>query len=199
MNKSVIQSEMKIVSNQYKKEKEFWINSILEPDKVEKVFLPYDYFKNLRGVIKKDIVEFDIPEHIVTKIVKTSNNVNEIIHMILVSITYLLVAKYTDKNDIIADVFKSKAILVGSPTIGKGILSSIAEIMELIKGLRFKNKKAASFGCYGWSGESIKILKDHLEKSGFSIINEGIRAMWNPDDESIAKCIEFGREIARQI
>ena len=102
----------------------------------------------------------------------------------------------SDKNDVITEVFKSKTILVGSPTIGGGILSSIAEILEMIKGLRFKNKKAASFGCYGWSGESIKIIKEHLDKSGFSVINDGIRALWNPDQESIEKCIEFGREIA---
>jgi len=103
----------------------------------------------------------------------------------------------TDKNDLITEIFKSRIILVGSPTIGGGILSVVAEILEMIKGMRFKNKKAASFGCYGWSGESIKIIKEHLEKSGFSIINDGIRALWNPDDESLEKCVEFGREIAK--
>ena len=102
----------------------------------------------------------------------------------------------TDKNDLITEIFKSRIILVGSPTIGGGILSVVAEILEMIKGMRFKNKKAASFGCYGWSGESIKVIKEHLEKSGFSVINDGIRALWNPDDESIEKCVEFGREIA---
>ena len=103
----------------------------------------------------------------------------------------------TDKNDIITEIFKSRIILVGSPTIGGGILSGVAEILEMIKGMRFKNKKAASFGCYGWSGESIKVIREHLEKSGFSVINDGIRALWNPDDESLEKCIEFGREIAK--
>ena len=103
----------------------------------------------------------------------------------------------TDKNDIITEIFKSRLILVGSPTIGGGILSGVAEILEMIKGMRFKNKKAASFGCYGWSGESIKVIKEHLEKSGFSVINDGIRALWNPDDESLEKCVEFGREIAK--
>jgi len=103
----------------------------------------------------------------------------------------------TDKNDLITEIFKSRIILIGSPTIGGGILSSIAEILEMIKAMRFKNKKAASFGCYGWSGESIKIIKEHLEKSGFSVINDGIRALWNPDDESLEKCVEFGREIAK--
>ncbi|MBY8989662.1 MAG: anaerobic nitric oxide reductase flavorubredoxin [Candidatus Lokiarchaeota archaeon] len=103
----------------------------------------------------------------------------------------------TDKNDIITEIFKSRIILVGSPTIGGGILSSVAEIFEMIKGLRFRNKKAAAFGCYGWSGESIQVLNELLKKSGFSVINEGIRALWNPDDESIEKCLEFGREIAK--
>jgi len=103
----------------------------------------------------------------------------------------------SDKNDLITEIFKSRIILVGSPTIGGGILSGVAEILEMIKGMRFKNKKAASFGCYGWSGESIKVIKEHLEKSGFSVINDGIRALWNPDDESLEKCVEFGREIAK--
>ena len=103
----------------------------------------------------------------------------------------------TDKNDIITEIFKSRIILVGSPTINKGILSSVAEIFETIKGLRFKNKKAAAFGCYGWSGESIQVINEILEKSGFSVINDGIRALWNPDDESVEKCLEFGRKIAK--
>ena len=102
----------------------------------------------------------------------------------------------TDKNDLITEIFKSRIILVGSPTIGGGVLTGVAAILEMIREMRFKNKKAASFGCYGWSGESIKVIKEHLEKSGFSVINDGIRTMWNPDDESIEKCIEFGREIA---
>jgi flavorubredoxin len=115
-----------------------------------------------------------------------------------IKIQLLNAAKF-DKNDIITEVFKSKAILVGSPTIGRGILSSIAEIMEMIKGMGFKDKKAAAFGCYGWSGEAVKELNLLLEKSKFELMNEGIRAMWNPDDESRAKCVEFGKEIGLKL
>jgi len=112
-----------------------------------------------------------------------------------VTVKLLSTSKY-DKNDIVAEVFKSKTILMGSPTIGKGILTSIAAILEEIKGLSFKKKKATSFGCYGWSGESVKILNEQLEKAGFSIINEGIRALWNPTDDALKECQAFGREIA---
>ncbi len=105
----------------------------------------------------------------------------------------------TDKNDVISEVFKSKAILVGSPTINRGILVSVAGILEEIKGLQFKNKKAAAFGCYGWSGESVKIISGVLEESGFNVIDEGLKVMWNPDDESINKCVEFGKRFAADV
>jgi flavorubredoxin len=113
-----------------------------------------------------------------------------------VNIKLFNIAK-SDKNDIISEVFKSKAILVGSPTINRGVLVSVAGVLEEIKGLKFNNKKAAAFGCYGWSGESVKIISGILEESGFDVINEGLRAMWNPDDESLAKCAEFGKQLAR--
>ena len=105
----------------------------------------------------------------------------------------------TDKNDIITDVFKSKTVLMGSPTINRGILTSIAGLIEELKGLGFKGKKAAAFGCYGWSGESVKILTDQLQQSGFEIIDEGIKALWNPDEESINRSYEFGQNIATKI
>jgi flavorubredoxin len=102
----------------------------------------------------------------------------------------------SDKNDVVSEIFKSKAILVGSSTINRGILVSVAGILEEIKGLKFQNKKAAAFGCYGWSGESVKIINSGLEESGFDIIDEGLRVMWTPDEESITECVEFGKRFA---
>ncbi|MGD2186042.1 MAG: anaerobic nitric oxide reductase flavorubredoxin [Desulfobacterales bacterium] len=102
----------------------------------------------------------------------------------------------TDKNDIITEIFKSKAILVGSPTINRGILVSLAGLLEEIKGLQFRNKKAAAFGCYGWSGESTKIISENLEAAGFELVDDGIKVMWNPDTENVEKCIEYGSKFA---
>ena len=101
-----------------------------------------------------------------------------------------------DKNDIITEVFKSKAILVGSPTANKGVLSAVAGILEEIRGLGFKNKKAAAFGAYGWSGESVKMISQRLAEGGFTIVNEGLKLLWNPDDEGVAACRAFGRDFS---
>ncbi|MEN6567038.1 MAG: anaerobic nitric oxide reductase flavorubredoxin [Veillonellales bacterium] len=100
------------------------------------------------------------------------------------------------KNDIVTEVFKSKAIAVGSPTINKGILFSIAGILEEIQGLRFVNKKAAAFGTYGWSGESVKLINEKLKESGFEVINDGLKQLWNPDVQGMEACIQLGKQIA---
>ena len=100
-----------------------------------------------------------------------------------------------DKNDIITEVFKSKIVLVGSSTINNGILSATAGILEMIKGLKFTNKKAAAFGSYGWSGESVKIITEELKESKFDVVSEGIKELWNPDEEALQRCREFGKNL----
>lgn len=104
-----------------------------------------------------------------------------------------------DKNDIIGEVFKSKAILVGSSTINKGVLSSTAAILEMIKGLSFKEKKAAAFGSYGWSGESVKLISEELGKAGLEVVNDGIKELWSPDEEGVERCREYGRAFVKKI
>lgn len=88
----------------------------------------------------------------------------------------------SDKNEVMTEVFKSKAIALGSPTVGNSILSPVAGWLEFLKQLKFKNKKAAAFGCYGWSGESVKILQAKLKEAGFDVIDENIRAQWKFDE-----------------
>lgn len=105
----------------------------------------------------------------------------------------------SDKTEIIAEVFKSKGILVGSPTVNRGVLSSTAGIMEEIKGLSFKNKKAAAFGAYGWSGESAKVIAGMLRESGFAVMDDGLRELWSPDEQALDACVRYGREFAEKL
>ena len=102
-----------------------------------------------------------------------------------------------DKTDVLTEVFKSKTILVGSPTVNNGYLHSIAGILEMIKGMKLKGKKAAAFGSFGWSGEAVKQITEELKKSGFEILNDGIRVEWTPGIEMENKCIEFGENVAK--
>ncbi len=103
-----------------------------------------------------------------------------------------------DMNDIIAEVFKSKAVLVGSPTFNGGFLGSVEAILGLMKGLRFKNKKAAAFCTYGWSGEATRMITDRLKECGFELINDGIRELWYPGEDGLNRCEQFGSSLFAQ-
>ncbi|MHB1316163.1 MAG: anaerobic nitric oxide reductase flavorubredoxin [Christensenellales bacterium] len=101
-----------------------------------------------------------------------------------------------DKNDILTEVFKSKAILMGSSTINNGCLYSIGGLAEMMRGMKFKNKKAAAFGSYGWSGEAVKMIGGLLTGAGFAVVNDGIRTMWVPDAKAETDCEAFGEQFA---
>lgn len=108
-------------------------------------------------------------------------------------------AAKTDKNDVITEMFKSKAILVGSSTVNKSIMSATGGILDMIRGLGLKNKKAAAFASYGWSGESVDIINEKLKAARLDLVNNGIKALWKPNEEAIEECVEFGREFIKSI
>jgi flavorubredoxin len=195
--------------------------SPLVTKKIEEVLsfkLPLDIICTSHGVIWRDK-----PEQIVERYMEWANNYQEnqitIVYDTMWNGTRIMAEKIakgigekdnevnvklynlarTDKNDVITEIFKSKAILLGSPTINKGILVSVAGILEEIRGLSFKNKKAGAFGCYGWSGESVTMISESLKSAGFDLIDDGIRALWNPNEEDIAKCIEYGKQFAAKV
>lgn len=114
----------------------------------------------------------------------------------LVEIKILNTAK-NDKTDVLTEVFKSKMVIVGSPTVNNGYLYSIAGILEMIKGMKLKNKKAVAFGSYGWSGEAVKLITEELKKAGFDIINEGIKVMWTPNKENEIELEKYGEELVK--
>ena len=92
----------------------------------------------------------------------------------------------TDKNELMTEVFKSKAIAVGSPTCVNDILTSVAGWLSFLKTLKFKGKKASAFGCYGWSGESVKILQEKLKEAGFQVTESAVKCNWNPEASDYA-------------
>lgn len=105
----------------------------------------------------------------------------------------------SDKNDVITEVFKARGVIVGSSTINKGVLNSSAAILEMIKGLQFKGKMGASFGSYGWSGESVIIIEKWLKEAGIEIASEGIKMQYDPTPEDLKACEAFGEAFAAKM
>lgn len=131
---------------------------------------------------------------------KMAESIAEGIRSVDSSVTVKLFnASKADKNDIITELFKSKAFLFGSSTVNKGIMHATGGLLEMIKGIGFKNKKVAAFGSYGWSGEHLAVLEESLRKTKLDLIEPGIRVLWNPDEEAKKECFEFGKSFAEKL
>ncbi|MEM5506763.1 anaerobic nitric oxide reductase flavorubredoxin [Shewanella frigidimarina] len=113
----------------------------------------------------------------------------------VVSVKVFNVARH-DKNDILANVFRSKGILVGSSTMNNVMMPKVAGMLEEITGLRFKDKKAGAFGSYGWNGGAVDRIHTRLTDAGFETI-VGLKAKWRPDGKAMRECREHGRQIAK--
>ncbi|WP_145517927.1 anaerobic nitric oxide reductase flavorubredoxin [Yersinia mollaretii] len=102
-----------------------------------------------------------------------------------------------DKNEILTQVFRAKGVLVGSSTMNNVMMPKIAGMLEELAGLRFRNKKAAAFGSFGWTGGAVDRIQTRLMDAGFDI-SLSLKMKWRPDSDGLEECREHGRKIARE-
>lgn len=100
------------------------------------------------------------------------------------------------RSDIITEVLDAGAIIVGSPTLNNNIFPTVADFLTYMKGLKPLNKIAASFGSFGWSGESVKLVTNALEEIKFDVIDPGVKFQYVPDEKGLAACAALGMKIA---
>lgn len=105
----------------------------------------------------------------------------------------------SDRNDVIVEVFKAKAVIIGSPTLNNGILPTVAPMLEDLRGLKFKNKVGAAFGSYGWSGEAVGKIEEALSDAGIKVAAKSIKAKWQPDGAALDRCRQLGEELAEEV
>jgi flavorubredoxin len=103
------------------------------------------------------------------------------------------------RSDIITEVLDAGAVIIGSPTINNGLFPTVSDFLTYMKGLKPKNKIAAAFGSYGWSGESVKLINREFEEMKFEVIDPGIRIQYVPDKKGLEACHDLGKRIAQAL
>jgi NADH oxidase (H2O-forming) len=96
-------------------------------------------------------------------------------------------------------IVRSNAILIGSPTINQNTVLPVYKMFSLINPIRDKGKKAAAFGSYGWSGEAVKIIEDHLKTLKLNIVLEGIATRFSVGESKAEAIREYGRNFALEL
>ena len=94
---------------------------------------------------------------------------------------------------------KSDGLIVGSPTINQNTLLPVYKLFSVINPIRDKGKPAAAFGSFGWSGEAVGLIENHLKNLKFSIVSEGRTIKFHPGMKDSDQLISFGEEFARAL
>ena len=102
----------------------------------------------------------------------------------------------THRSDVMTEVLDARAILIGSPTLNNQMFPTVSDFLVYMKGLKPKNKVAAAFGSYGWSGEAVRQITGELQAMKFDMVEPGLRIQYVPDKEGLQACEAFGRQVA---
>lgn len=111
----------------------------------------------------------------------------------------MLNLRYNHRSDVMREVLKASAIVLGCPTLNNGLLPRMAGFLMYMRGLRPTNKVGAAFGSYGWSGEAVKQLNEAMEEMKFDLLDAGYRVKYVPQKEHLQKCAELGRAVGKKL
>jgi len=101
-------------------------------------------------------------------------------------------------GDLEEKLVRADALIVGSPTINQNTLLPIYKLFSVINPVRDKGKPAAVFGSYGWSGEAVKLIEDHLGNLKLQVKNT-LSSKFYPNGEKAEELIEFGEEFGEML
>lgn len=87
-------------------------------------------------------------------------------------------------SDIMTEVLTSEYICVGSPTLNKNIMPSVAGFLTYFQGLSPTGRKGIAFGSYGWGDQSIPKITEFFKNSGIDIVDT-YKVNYIPDNNDI--------------
>jgi flavorubredoxin len=105
----------------------------------------------------------------------------------------------THRSDVMTDVLETRAILIGSPTLNKGILPTVAAFLTYLGGLEPKKRIGLAFGSYGWAEKSVGEIEEAIRAMKWEMPIEGLRTRFVPDPEELALVKKAGRQLGEII
>jgi len=105
----------------------------------------------------------------------------------------------SDRTEVITQMLSAGGFLFGSSTHDNDMLPNIAAFLEIVKGLKLKNRMVSFFGSYGWAGGAVSEMQEMLKNSGADFVMPGISFKYNPDEAELVGCAEFGFNFAESL
>jgi flavorubredoxin len=97
---------------------------------------------------------------------------------------------------ILADAWRSKALLLGSATYNVHLFPPMQNLVSLFGHKKMKDRTVGIVGSCGWSGGAVKELRALAEENRWTVVDPVVETMGAPSGESLAACAELGRNMA---
>lgn len=100
---------------------------------------------------------------------------------------------------IIADVFKYRGLIVGSPTYSNQLFPEVEALLNKILLREVKGRYVGCFGSYCWAGAAVKRMTDFLEKSKLETVGEPVEMKQAMNASTQEGCERLARAMAERL
>lgn len=102
----------------------------------------------------------------------------------------------------VEDLSGFDAVIVGVPTYNHEMPLDMERLFEdaAAKGISLKDKVGGAFGSYGWSGEAPKFILEIMKnKFEMLVVEQPLLAQYAPDEKTLDKCRELGKQVSETL
>ncbi len=104
----------------------------------------------------------------------------------------------THASYILPSLWTKRGVIIGAPTYEVSLFPPMAEVLNMAVRKRIKNKMAAYFGSYGWSGGALKEMQKIIEPLKWNLVDT-FEFIGAPTSEEIKKAEDFGIRFAEAV
>ena len=100
---------------------------------------------------------------------------------------------------ILADIFRYKGLIVGSPTYSNQIFPEVESLLSKILVRELKGRYLGYFGSFTWAGAAVKRMAEFAEKSKFELVGDPVEMKQAMQDITYIQCENLARAMADRL
>lgn len=105
----------------------------------------------------------------------------------------------SDKSYILRDIFKYKALIIGSPTYNTLLFPDVELLVSALRNREIKSRIFGCFGSYSWACRSVKELTAFAEHMHWEMPGCPVEMKQGGCEASMQQCRDLAKAIAQRI
>lgn len=105
----------------------------------------------------------------------------------------------SDPSYILADVFKYKGIIIGSPTYNNQLYPGVEGMLSKIAARDIKGRVFGYFGSFCWAGAAVKRIAEFMEKSKCEVVGEPVEMKQSMTADTFQSCERLALDMVAKL